>query len=80
MQITDDMVDTAMKTAINAGLLPRDAIVNDVMNRRALIRQILESALQAASVKFDQQPGQLAANEAGRLFESVTSSAIQTNP
>lgn len=56
MQITDDMIDTAMKTAIDAGLLPRDAIANDVMNRRALIRQILESALQAASVKFEQRP------------------------
>lgn len=57
MQITDDMIDTAMKTAIDAGLLPRDAIANDVMNRRALIRQILESALQAATVKFEQQSG-----------------------
>jgi hypothetical protein len=49
MQITEDMLDTAMKTAIDAGLLPRDAIANDVMDRRALLRQILESALQSAS-------------------------------
>ena len=49
MRITDEMIDTAMKTAIDAGLLPRDVVANDVMNRRALIRQILESALQTAS-------------------------------
>lgn len=49
MQVTESMIETAMKTAIEAGLLPRDAMGNDVMNRRALIRKILESALQTAS-------------------------------
>lgn len=49
MQVTESMIETAMRTAIEAGLLPRDAMENDVMNRRAVIRQILESALQTAS-------------------------------
>lgn len=47
MNLTEDMLDAAMKKAIEAGLLPRQAYRQDMAMNRELIRAILQAALNA---------------------------------
>lgn len=49
MQVTDEMIRQAMKKAIEAGLLPRDALTSDTMGSQDLIREILQGALDVAA-------------------------------
>ena len=46
--ITDEMLDAAVKKAVEAGLLPRHAGRQDNQGYQELIRYVLEAALEAA--------------------------------
>ncbi len=46
MYITEQMVDAAMRKAIEAGLLPRHACGSEVAANQELIRYILQAALE----------------------------------
>jgi hypothetical protein len=47
MKITREMLDIAMKKAVEAGLLPRHARYEDVATHEELIRSMLQAALEA---------------------------------
>lgn len=46
MNLTEEMLDIAMKKAVEAGLLPRDACREDRYGQRELIRYILQATLE----------------------------------
>lgn len=45
MNVTDEMLDVAMKKAVEAGLLPRHACREDLSVNQELIRHVLQAAL-----------------------------------
>ena len=47
MLVTDEMVQTAVKKAIELGLLPRKSIPEDIATNRELMGEILECAFNA---------------------------------
>ncbi len=47
-RITDEMLDAAVKKAVEAGLLPRHACREDNSGYQDLIRYVLQAALEAA--------------------------------
>jgi len=47
-RVTDEMLDAAMKKAVEAGLLPRHASREDTSGYQELIRYVLQGALEAA--------------------------------
>lgn len=47
MNLTEEMLDAAIKKAIEAGLLPRHAYRQDMAMNRELIQTILQAALDA---------------------------------
>lgn len=46
MKLTEDMLDTAMRKAVEAGLLPRHACSEDRYEHRELMRFILQATLE----------------------------------
>lgn len=46
--ITDEMLDAAVKKAVEAGLLPRDACRADTLGYQELIRYVVTAALEVA--------------------------------
>ena len=46
--VTDEMLDAAVKKAVEAGLLPRHAHRDDASGYQELIRYVLQAALEAA--------------------------------
>ena len=50
MKVTNQMIDAAMRKAVEAGLLPRNACQEDMLIHQELIRIVLQSALEAAPV------------------------------
>lgn len=49
MNLTEEMLDIAMRKAVEAGLLPRDACREDRYGQRELIRYILQATLETAA-------------------------------
>lgn len=49
MDLTEEMLDTAMRKAIEAGLLPRHSCQEDRYGQRELIRFILQAALDTSA-------------------------------
>lgn len=49
MNVTEEMLDMAMRKAVEAGLLPRDACREDRCGQRELIRHILQATLETAA-------------------------------
>lgn len=49
MNLSDEMLETAMKKAVEAGLLPRHASSEDRYMHRELMRFILQAALERAN-------------------------------
>lgn len=49
MDLTEEMLDTAVQKAIEAGLLPRHACREDRHGQRELIRFVLQAALDSSS-------------------------------
>lgn len=49
MNLTEEMLDIAMRKAVEAGLLPRDACREDRCGQRELIRYILQATLETAT-------------------------------
>lgn len=47
MKITMQMLDAAIRKAVEAGLLPRDALREESCGDRELIRHVVEAALDA---------------------------------
>jgi hypothetical protein len=45
MNVTEEMLDVAMKKAVEAGLLPRHACREDLSVNQELIRHVLQAAL-----------------------------------
>lgn len=50
MKVTKQMLDAAMRKAVEAGLLPRDALRGDSFGEQEVIRHVLEAALGATCV------------------------------
>jgi hypothetical protein len=50
MNVTEEMLDAAMKKAVEAGLLPRHACREDMSVNQELIRYILQAALDTVAV------------------------------
>lgn len=50
--ITDEMLDAAMKKAVEAGLLPRHARGDDAQAYQELIRYVLQAALEKAPLTY----------------------------
>ncbi len=48
MNITDEMVQAAIRTAIEAGLLPRHACREDAEINKELVRLVVQAALSVA--------------------------------
>lgn len=48
MDVTNDMLQAAIKKAVEAGLLPRHASADEMRINRDLIRAVLEAAADAA--------------------------------
>lgn len=46
MKVTREMLDVAMKKAVEAGLLPRHACDDDAATHEELIRHVLQAALE----------------------------------
>lgn len=51
MNITNEMLQAAMKKAVEAGLLPRNAYRENMSANQEVIRFILKAALEAAPAK-----------------------------
>lgn len=51
MDITDDMLQAAVRKAIEAGLLPRNACREDAQGSKELIRLIVQAALSTGAHK-----------------------------
>lgn len=49
--VTDEMVDAALKKAVEAGLLPRHACREDTKGYLELIRYVVQAAVEAAPAK-----------------------------
>ncbi|WP_292935251.1 hypothetical protein [Noviherbaspirillum sp.] len=53
MRVTDEMVQVAVKKAVEAGLLPRHACREDTGSYQELIELILRAALELAPAESD---------------------------
>ena len=49
MNVTEEMLEAAMKKAVEAGLLPRHACRDDLAVNQELVRYILQAALDTVS-------------------------------
>lgn len=49
MDLTEEMLDTAVQKAVEAGLLPRHACREDRYGQRELIRFVLQAALDSSA-------------------------------
>jgi len=45
MKVSDAMLDAAMKKAVEAGLVPRDAYREDTLGYQELVRYVVQAAL-----------------------------------
>jgi hypothetical protein len=58
VNVTEEMLDAAIRKAVEAGLLPRHARHEDLSGNQELIRYILQAALDTlASVDPERRPG-----------------------
>lgn len=65
--VTDEMVEAAVKKAVEAGLLPRDACRDDTHGYQQLIRFVVQAAVEAAPAKNRTRP-ELVRFESQRYF------------
>lgn len=54
--VTDEMVEAAVKKAVEAGLLPRHACRDDTQGYQQLIRFVLQAAVEAAPTANRMRP------------------------
>ena len=89
MIVTNQMLEAALRKAVEAGLLPRDALRGESFGEREVIRHVLQAALNAglseapptaATLPFHRRPTRDRALDGQRPIHEITSSAAFPAP